>query len=184
MANTARTNAAVIAYGQIAATGHDATKDEARISGQEWRDTIVSLSQYASIVWNSTTVHASTGSTVVYTLTGFSTSYAGVASSDITRSSTAGTFTYGTAGTYLVGFGGDVQGDGDITFNLVQTSTAGSTNQGLTCKVHTLSTAQQNTGFSGAIDIAAGNSVSVTWTATTTASTFLINGTMWTRRVK
>lgn len=184
MANTARNSTTIIAYGQISAAGHDPTKDQARISGQEWRDTMVSLAQYASAVWDSTLTHATTGSTDVYTVTGFSTTYPAISSSDIAVSSTAGTFTMGTAGTYLIGFEGDFQGDGDFTFNLVETSTAGSTNQGGHCLVHTLSTAQQHSGFSQMVNVAAGNSVSVTYSATTAASTFLINGSFWTRRVK
>lgn len=185
MANTCRDSTTLQSYAQLTYKGHDATKDPARIGAQEWRDMIISHASYASAVFCSTTVHASTGSTEVYRLANLSTSYASNSSSDITvADSTNGLFTFATKGTYLVGFDADVQGDGDITFSLHSISTAGSTAQGATCKVHTLSTAEQHTGLSQIIDIAATKKVSVVWTATTAASTFFLTGTMYARRVK
>jgi len=185
MANTARASTTIKAYAQLNYKGHDPTKDQARISAQEWRDTITSLQQYACVTFDSTLTHASTGSTDIYRLAGISTSFPSVSSSDITvADSTAGVFTIGTAGDYLSVLSANIVGDGDITFTLHEISTAGSTAQGAGHKVHTLSTAEQPVSISQIVSVAAGNKLSFVWTATTAASTFLLTGSWSVVRVK
>jgi len=184
MANTARASTTIKAFGQISSKGHDATIAPARIGGQEWRDTITSLQQYACVNFDSTITHASTAGGT-YRLAGLSTSFASVSSTDITvADSTNGVFTIGAAGDYLSLLNANIVGDGDITFTLHEISTAGSTAVGASHKVHTLSTAEQTVSISQIVSVAASNKLAFVWAATTAASTFLLTGTHTIYRVK
>jgi len=186
MADTVRSAASILGYAELNYKGHDATLVPTRVTSQEFRDSFLSQWQFGSWVFSSTVTHASTGSTDIYALTTYSTAYGANCSSDITASSTAGTYTIGTAGHYLCLFDADITGSAgaNVTFRLRETSTAGSTNQGAVCTVRALSTTAQHTGFHQIISVAAGNSVSISYQASTAASTCVVNGQFSIRRVR
>ena len=173
MANTARDSTTILGYAELSYKKHDATKVPHRVTAQEFRDSFLSQWQYAQAWLGSSITFTSPtgGSVLTYSE---ETADAPVSSTDITVSSTAGTFTVGTKGTYLAAVQGHINastagGAATKTLGVQLTSTAGSTAQNGTVSL-SLSTTPEFISKAWILDVAASKSIDFTLSGTTTSS--------------